>query len=158
MCSRIHYIEVSSVTRGLTKFRIVGISTEGLFVHQGLDNTRFCHIVQVAKLRKIADIREDGEDSIMSTQEYIRKFVEDLGEDNDFTRGSWVSTVEYLNAERGIVVAIIKSCTPNALGYFIVTLKDLSDAYLGLYGVCVREKLMYLRTRKTTSVNDATKS
>ncbi|GJV51245.1 zinc finger, CCHC-type containing protein [Tanacetum coccineum] len=44
-------------------------------------------IVQAAKLCKIADIWERGEDFVMSTQEYIRKVVEDAGEDEDFTRG-----------------------------------------------------------------------
>ncbi|GJS87985.1 hypothetical protein Tco_0770621 [Tanacetum coccineum] len=35
-------------------------------------------IVQAAKLRKIADIREGVEEFVMSTQEYIRKVVEDV--------------------------------------------------------------------------------
>nr|GEX44615.1 protein kinase, ATP binding site-containing protein [Tanacetum cinerariifolium] len=38
-----------------------------------------------AKLRKIADTHEGREESLMSTQEYIRKFIEDVGEDDDFT-------------------------------------------------------------------------
>ncbi|GJY51747.1 hypothetical protein Tco_0442594 [Tanacetum coccineum] len=41
-------------------------------------------IVQAAKLRKQADIQEGGEESILPTQEYIRKVVEDVGEDEDF--------------------------------------------------------------------------
>ncbi|GKF41666.1 hypothetical protein Tco_0125008, partial [Tanacetum coccineum] len=44
-------------------------------------------IVQTTKLCKIVDTREGGEESLMSTQEYIRKVIEDVGEDNDFTRG-----------------------------------------------------------------------
>ncbi|GJX81928.1 hypothetical protein Tco_0331409 [Tanacetum coccineum] len=40
-------------------------------------------IVQTAKLRKIADTREGGEDAIMSIQEYIRKVIEDVGDDDD---------------------------------------------------------------------------
>lgn len=37
----------------------------------------------------------------MSTQEYIRKVVEDVGEDNDFTRGLWVSAIEFVNVNGG---------------------------------------------------------
>nr|GEV87144.1 hypothetical protein [Tanacetum cinerariifolium] len=102
-------------------------------------------IVQMVKLRKIADTREGKEESLMSTQKYIRKVIEDVGEDDDFTCGSWLSVVKYINVDGGImigysedvkkflkngkldkVVAIIKSCTPNALGDLTVTLKDLS--------------------------------
>ncbi|GJZ98258.1 transposase, MuDR, MULE transposase domain protein [Tanacetum coccineum] len=79
----------------------------------------------------------------MSTQEYIRKVIEDVGEDDDFTHVSWLNVVEYVNVDGGIVtgcfgdvkkflkngklkkvVANIKSCTPNALGDIKVTLKD----------------------------------
>ncbi|GJX71941.1 hypothetical protein Tco_0309112 [Tanacetum coccineum] len=91
-------------------------------------------IVQTAKLCKIADTREGGEESVMSTQEYIRKVIKDVGEDDDFMLAPWLSVVEYVNVDGGIVtgcfgdvkkflkngkleevVAIIKSCTPNAL-------------------------------------------
>nr|GEW72844.1 hypothetical protein [Tanacetum cinerariifolium] len=75
-------------------------------------------IVQVAKFRKQSDIHEGGDESVLSTEEYIRKVVDDVGEDEDFRDGSWVSTVKKL-------VAIIKSYTPNALD-LTVTLKDLS--------------------------------
>ncbi|GKA29437.1 reverse transcriptase zinc-binding domain-containing protein [Tanacetum coccineum] len=75
----------------------------------------------------------------------MKKVVEDVGEDEDFKSGSWVSATEYVNANGGIVsgcfgdinnflkngkleqiVAIIKSCTLNALGYLTVTMKDIS--------------------------------
>ncbi|GKF84463.1 GPCR kinase [Tanacetum coccineum] len=81
---------------------------------------------------------------VMSTQEYIKKVVEDVGEDEDFKNGSWVSATEYGNANGGImsgclediknflnngklkqVVAIVKSCSPNVIGDLTVTLKDL---------------------------------
>ncbi|GJV12087.1 hypothetical protein Tco_1353628 [Tanacetum coccineum] len=90
--------------------------------------------VQAMKLRKRADIRESGKKGVMPTQEYIKKLIEDVSKDANFTRGLWVSRVEYLNAEGGFasgnfgdiktfcqngklekVVAVIKSCTPNAL-------------------------------------------
>ncbi|GJV63311.1 hypothetical protein Tco_1474139 [Tanacetum coccineum] len=107
-------------------------------------------IVQTSKLRKLADIQEGGEESIMSTQEYIRKVIEDVGEDDDFTCASWLSVLEYVNVDGGIVtgcfrdvkkflknmifekvVIVIKSCTPNMLGDLIVTLKDLSGTIFG---------------------------
>ncbi|GJW42576.1 hypothetical protein Tco_0071375 [Tanacetum coccineum] len=107
-------------------------------------------IIQMAKLCKIDDTREGGEEFVMSTQEYIRKVIEDVGEDDDFTRGLWLSVVEYVHVDGGImtrcfgdvkkflkngklekVVGIIKSCTPNALGDLTVTLKDLSSTISG---------------------------
>ncbi|PWA68015.1 hypothetical protein CTI12_AA101440 [Artemisia annua] len=87
-------------------------------------------VYQRVKLRKIADTRE--------------------GFDDDFTRGPWLSAIEYANAngwvvygclgdiksyiKKGkvdLVFAIIKSCTPNALGDLTVTLKDLSGSLSG---------------------------
>ncbi|GKD53953.1 hypothetical protein Tco_1287340 [Tanacetum coccineum] len=80
-------------------------------------------IVQTAKLRKLVDTREGGEG-------------------DDFTRAPWLSTIDYVNVDGGIVtgcfgdvkkflkngklkqiVTVIKSCTPNALGDLTVTLK-----------------------------------
>ncbi|PWA59457.1 hypothetical protein CTI12_AA391390 [Artemisia annua] len=95
-------------------------------------------IIQLAKRRKPTDISEGGQECVISTQEYIRKVVEDVGEDEDFSRDikSFIN-----NGKVDQVVAIIKSCTPNALGDLIVTLKDLSSSIpgaeaweLGLYG------------------------
>ncbi|GKC98606.1 hypothetical protein Tco_1168881 [Tanacetum coccineum] len=114
-------------------------------------------IVQIAKLRKIDDTQEGGEESIISTQEYIRKVIKDVGENDDFTRASWLSVVEYVNVDGWIVtgcfrdvkngklekvVAIIKSCTPSALGDLIVTLKDLFGTISGTihYKVLTEER------------------
>nr|GEX55405.1 hypothetical protein [Tanacetum cinerariifolium] len=71
--------------------------------------------------------------------------VEDVGDDEDFKSGSWVSATDYVHATGGIVtgclgdiknflknkklkqvVAIVKSCYPNAIGDLTVTMKDLS--------------------------------
>ncbi|GJY07216.1 GPCR kinase [Tanacetum coccineum] len=65
----------------------------------------------------------------------MKKVVEDVGEDEDFKSGSWVSATDYVNANGGTmsgclgdikfflkngkldqVVAIVKSCSPNG-GY-----------------------------------------
>ncbi|GKD99439.1 hypothetical protein Tco_1387423, partial [Tanacetum coccineum] len=43
-----------------------------------------------------------------STQEYIRKVIEDVGEDDNFTRASWLSVVEYINVDGGIVTAVLE--------------------------------------------------
>ncbi|GJX10243.1 ribonuclease H-like domain-containing protein [Tanacetum coccineum] len=107
-------------------------------------------IVQLAKIRKQSDIHEGGDDSVLSTQEYMKQVVEDVGEDEDFNSGSWVGATEYVKANGGIVsgclgdiktflkngkleqvVAIIKSCSPNALGDLKVTVKDLSGTLAG---------------------------
>ncbi|GKE14319.1 hypothetical protein Tco_1421896, partial [Tanacetum coccineum] len=102
-------------------------------------------IVQTTKICKLADTREGGEETIMYIHEYIRKVIEDVGEDDDFTRAPQLSVLDYVNVDGGIVtgcfrdvkkflkngkhdkvVAVIKSCTSNALGDLTVTLKDLS--------------------------------
>ncbi|GJU56370.1 transposase, MuDR, MULE transposase domain protein [Tanacetum coccineum] len=96
----------------------------------------------------------------MSTQEYMQKVIEDVGEDADFNSGAWVSATNYVNAFGGTVtgclgdidnflkkgkleqvVAIVKSCSPNALGDLNVTLKDLSGTVPGTihYKVLDRE-------------------
>nr|GEV84808.1 hypothetical protein [Tanacetum cinerariifolium] len=86
-----------------------------------------------------------GEESLMLIQKYIRKFIEDVGEDDDFKLASWLSVLDYVNEDEGIVtgcfrdvkkflkngklkkvVAVINSCTLNTLGDLTVTLKDLS--------------------------------
>ncbi|GJS86929.1 hypothetical protein Tco_0769565 [Tanacetum coccineum] len=118
-------------------------------------------IVQTSKLHKLVDTQEGGEESVMSTQEYIRKVIKDVGEDDDFTRAPWLSAIDYVNVDGGIVtgcfgvvkkflkngkiekvVAVIKSCTPNALGDLTVTLKDLSSTISGTihYKVLIEER------------------
>ncbi|GKE17243.1 hypothetical protein Tco_1424820 [Tanacetum coccineum] len=110
-------------------------------------------------------------ESVMSTQEYIRKFIEDAGEDDNFTRAPWLSAIDYVNVDGGImtgyfrdvkkfikngklekVVAVIKYCTPNTLGDLTVTLKDLSGIISGTihYKVLTEE-----RFAKTITVGEA---
>nr|GFA07209.1 hypothetical protein [Tanacetum cinerariifolium]GFA46483.1 hypothetical protein [Tanacetum cinerariifolium]GFA50306.1 hypothetical protein [Tanacetum cinerariifolium] len=113
-------------------------------------------ILQPALIRKNVVVLEGGPEYVMPTQEYVRKIIKDASEDNHFTRGPLLSAVEYLNAE-GVMVAgclgdmknyckngkletvvgVIKSCTPNALGDLIVTLKDL----LGTMGGTIHYKV-----------------
>nr|GEY46632.1 hypothetical protein [Tanacetum cinerariifolium] len=92
-------------------------------------------IVQTANLLKQRDILLGWDGAIMSTQEYIKKVVKDVCEDEDFKSGSWVSVIDYVNANGGIVsgclgdienflknrkldqvVAIVKSCSSNVIG------------------------------------------
>ncbi|GKC73454.1 ribonuclease H-like domain-containing protein [Tanacetum coccineum] len=63
-------------------------------------------IVQLAKICKQSDIHEGGDDSVLSTQEYMKQVVEDVGEDEDFNSGSLVGATEYVKANGGIVVAV----------------------------------------------------
>nr|GEV05339.1 hypothetical protein [Tanacetum cinerariifolium] len=77
-------------------------------------------IVQADKLLKQKDIVLGWDEAVMSTQEYMKKVVEDVGEDKDFKSGAWVSANEYVNANGGI------SCTLNALGDLTVNVKDLT--------------------------------
>ncbi|GJV04656.1 hypothetical protein Tco_1338225 [Tanacetum coccineum] len=107
-------------------------------------------LIQRAKLLKDNVFILDPDGPLMSTQEYMQKVVEDVGEDADFNSGAWVSATNYVNAFGGTVtgclgdidnllkkgkleqvVAIVKSCSPNALGDLNVTLKDLSGTVPG---------------------------
>ncbi|GJX98487.1 hypothetical protein Tco_0355506 [Tanacetum coccineum] len=57
-------------------------------------------IVQAAKLLKQRDILLGLDEAVMSTQEYMKKVVKDVGEDEDFKSGVWVSL---LNIRSGIM-------------------------------------------------------
>nr|GEW02295.1 hypothetical protein [Tanacetum cinerariifolium] len=75
----------------------------------------------------------------------MQKVVEDVGEDDDFKSGSWVSASNYVitnggtiteclgdtknflkNGKLNQVVAIVKSCSPNAIGDLTLTMKDFT--------------------------------
>nr|GEV67702.1 hypothetical protein [Tanacetum cinerariifolium] len=107
-------------------------------------------IVQQVQLLKEKDILLGWDEAVMSTKEYMKKVVEDVGDDEDFKSGSWVSAIDYVHATGGImtgclgdiknflknkkleqVVAIVKSCSLNAIGDLTVTMKDLSDTIPG---------------------------
>ncbi|GKF45831.1 hypothetical protein Tco_0135633, partial [Tanacetum coccineum] len=106
--------------------------------------------IQPAKLLKERDILLGWDVAVMSTQEYMQKVVEDVGEDDDFKSGAWISATNYVTATGGTVtgclgdinnflkkgkldqvVAIVKSCSPNVIGDLTVTMKDLSGTIPG---------------------------
>nr|GEU71851.1 hypothetical protein [Tanacetum cinerariifolium] len=99
---------------------------------------------------QVEEVEEKPDDSVLSTQEYMKQVVEDVGEEEDFNSGQWVGATEYVIANGGIisrclgdiktflkngkleqVVAIIKSCSLNAVGDLKVTVKDLSGTLPG---------------------------
>ncbi|KAL1563608.1 homologous recombination OB-fold protein [Salvia divinorum] len=108
--------------------------------------------VHAAMLRKYHDSKkhnssdhDKGNDDLLSTQDYIRKALDNTPEfDNDFSRHPWLSALQFVGAEDGLipttpissikkclngdkvvqVVAIVKSCTPSGLGGLLVSLKD----------------------------------
>ncbi|GJZ19391.1 RNA-directed DNA polymerase, eukaryota, reverse transcriptase zinc-binding domain protein [Tanacetum coccineum] len=89
-------------------------------------------VVQRAKLLRENVFILDSDGALMSTQEYMQKVVEDVGEDDDFNSGAWFSATNYVITTGGTqVVAIVKSCSPNALGNLNVTMKNLSGTIPG---------------------------
>nr|GFA37555.1 hypothetical protein [Tanacetum cinerariifolium] len=60
-------------------------------------------IVQVAKIRKQSPIHEGGDDSVLSTQDYMKQVVEDVGEDKDFFSGPGVGGSGMLMEEEEIM-------------------------------------------------------
>ncbi|GJS71687.1 hypothetical protein Tco_0704528 [Tanacetum coccineum] len=102
-------------------------------------------LVQRAKQLKENVFILDPDGALMSTQEYMHKVVEDVGEDYDFNSDTWISATNYVLSTGGTVtrylgdinnflekgklkqvIAIVKSCSPNCLGDLNVTMKDLS--------------------------------
>nr|GEY97794.1 GPCR kinase [Tanacetum cinerariifolium] len=86
----------------------------------------------------------------MSTQQYMDKVVEVVGDDDDFKSAAWVSATNYVNTFGGtvtgclgdvnnflknrkleLVVGIVKSCSSNMLGDLNVTMQDLSGTIPG---------------------------
>ncbi|GJV86947.1 retrotransposon protein, putative, ty1-copia subclass [Tanacetum coccineum] len=101
--------------------------------------TGLAGIVLTTKLCNIADTREGGEELVMSIQEYIRKVIEDVG----IVTRCFGDVKKFLkNRKHEKVVAVIKSCTSNALGDLIVTLKDLFGTIFGTihYKVLTEER------------------
>ncbi|GKC84231.1 transposase, MuDR, MULE transposase domain protein [Tanacetum coccineum] len=107
-------------------------------------------LVLQAKQLKEKVIILDPDEAVMSTQEYMQKVVEDVSEDDDFNSEAWINATNYaistgdtvtgcledinnfLKKEKlEQVVAIVKSCSPNALGDLNVTMKDLSGTVRG---------------------------
>ncbi|GJU00646.1 zf-CCHC domain-containing protein [Tanacetum coccineum] len=105
-------------------------------------------IIQQVKLLKEKVFILDSDGALMSTQEYMQMVVEDVGEDDNFKSGLWVSATNYVNANGGTrclgdiknflkngkldhVVVIVKSCSPNVFGDLTVTMKDLSGTIPG---------------------------
>ncbi|GKE88817.1 zf-CCHC domain-containing protein [Tanacetum coccineum] len=66
-------------------------------------------IVQQAKLLKENIFILDSNGALMSTQEYMQKVVEDVGEDDDFKSGAWISATNYVTATGGIVTGFLFS-------------------------------------------------
>ncbi|GKA62858.1 hypothetical protein Tco_0762377 [Tanacetum coccineum] len=107
-------------------------------------------IVQQAKMLKEKVFILDSDGALMTTQKYMQKIIEDVGEDDDFNSEAWVSATNYVMAFGGTVtgclgdidnflkkgkldniVAIVKSCSSNMLGDLNVTLKDISSIIPG---------------------------
>ncbi|GJS73509.1 hypothetical protein Tco_0706350 [Tanacetum coccineum] len=79
-------------------------------------------IVQVEEtLVSIRPGHAGRDDSVLSTQEYMKQVVEDMGEDEDFNSGLWVGATEYVKANGGI-----SKFSQNALYDLKVTVKYLS--------------------------------
>nr|GFA02528.1 hypothetical protein [Tanacetum cinerariifolium] len=74
-------------------------------------------LVQRAKLLKENVFILDLDGALMSTQEYMQKVVEDVGEDSDFNCGAWVSATNYVIAFGGTVTG----CTvPGTIHYKVL--------------------------------------
>ncbi|GJX42540.1 hypothetical protein Tco_0257530 [Tanacetum coccineum] len=64
-------------------------------------------IVQQAKLLKEKVFILDSDGALMSTQQYMQQIIEDVGEDDDFNSGAWVSATNYVKEFRGNVTGCL---------------------------------------------------
>ncbi|GKB39081.1 hypothetical protein Tco_0884023 [Tanacetum coccineum] len=64
-------------------------------------------VVQQDKLLKEKVFILDSDGALMSTQEYMQKVVEDVGEDDDINSGAWFSATNYVIATRGTVTGCL---------------------------------------------------
>ncbi|GKF44361.1 hypothetical protein Tco_0130913 [Tanacetum coccineum] len=60
-----------------------------------------------SKQKKNICVVQLSDGALMSTQEYMQKVVEDVGEDADFNCGAWVSATNYVNAFGGTVTGCL---------------------------------------------------
>nr|GEZ69692.1 hypothetical protein [Tanacetum cinerariifolium] len=63
-------------------------------------------IVQSAMQLKQMDTLIGRDEDRMSTQQYMKELVEDVGEDEDFKSAPWVSATDYANANGGIIMGV----------------------------------------------------
>ncbi|GKE27699.1 hypothetical protein Tco_1443083, partial [Tanacetum coccineum] len=93
-------------------------------------------IVQATKCLKRSDFREGGQEGVIPTQEYIRKLIEDVGDDDDFTRVLWVSAVEYVNSKGSIASGSFgdmkTNCQNGKFSNVVVVIKSFLTE--GVYG------------------------
>nr|GEY84105.1 hypothetical protein [Tanacetum cinerariifolium] len=64
-------------------------------------------VVKQAKLLKEKVFILDSDGALMSTQEYMQKVVEDVGEDNDFNSEALFSATNYVIATAGTVTGCL---------------------------------------------------
>ncbi|GJT82127.1 hypothetical protein Tco_1056469 [Tanacetum coccineum] len=64
-------------------------------------------IVQQAKMLKEKVFILDSDGALMSTQKYMQKIIEDVGEDDDFNSGAWVSATNYVMAFGGTITGCL---------------------------------------------------
>ncbi|GJW36860.1 hypothetical protein Tco_0059780, partial [Tanacetum coccineum] len=64
-------------------------------------------LVQQAKQLKEKVFILDSDGALMSTQEYMQKVVEDVGEDDDFNSGAWISATNYVISTGGTVTGCL---------------------------------------------------
>nr|GEU46010.1 hypothetical protein [Tanacetum cinerariifolium] len=64
-------------------------------------------IVQQAKMLKEKVFILDSDGALMSTQKYMQKIIEDVGEDDDFNSGVWVSATNYVMTFGGTVTGCL---------------------------------------------------
>nr|GEV22212.1 retrovirus-related Pol polyprotein from transposon TNT 1-94 [Tanacetum cinerariifolium] len=133
-----------------TDYQLADLFTKALLIDRFNYLVRRPGLVQQARLHKEKVFILDPDGVLMSTQQYMDKVVEDVGDDNDFKSAAWVSATNYVNTFGGTVsgcledvnnfmknrkleqvVGIVKSCSPNMLGDLNVTMEDLSSTIPG---------------------------
>nr|GEU42413.1 hypothetical protein [Tanacetum cinerariifolium] len=115
-------------------------------------------IVQAAKLLQQRVILLGLDGAVMSTQEYMKKVVKDVGDDEDFKSGSWVSATDYVNANGGTKVVKDVGDDEDFKSGSWVSATDYVNANGGTVSGCLGDIKNNLKNRKLDQVVAIVKS
>nr|GEY04073.1 hypothetical protein [Tanacetum cinerariifolium] len=75
-------------------------------------------------------IQDSGEGCEMSTQEYIKKVIKDVGEDEDFKSGLWVSVTKLLRMWVGMRILMVAFFSPKpSMHYLSITMRNVVKVF-----------------------------
>ncbi|GKC67916.1 hypothetical protein Tco_1100514 [Tanacetum coccineum] len=94
-------------------------------------------LVQRAKQLKENVFILDPDGALMSTQEYMQKVVEDVGEDSDFNSGAWISASNYVLSTGGTAVMTLSGFVKDEILRILAWRPIAVAAMVSISSLCV---------------------